>query len=159
MLGPYGWQTLELGMDAGTAAGLGMFVDTPMPTPDGACEGWDAVGAAAIETALISPTLGVAAIVPRSDAVIHTPEGMTYGWTVDQVAAAYPDFDPADAHLDNGVTVEAIGNSQGRYRLQFGDDDTLTFFVLESADQNSLRLNRFRALAADGQWWNRCTTA
>ena len=116
------------------AAGLGLFID--MPDLDGACGYWTAPDAAAIEGAVLSPTMGVVAITPRDGAVLKSPEGMKVGWTADEVAAAYPDFLVEDAHAPNGPLVKTTGGTDSRFRLRFDDFDVLQSFTLELTYQD-----------------------
>jgi hypothetical protein len=130
IVGPFGWQTLRLGMTPAEAEALG--VATPMPEGGDLCQVWPAVGASALERVIVHPVHGVFAIHPKEADWLQTPEGMRIGWTTAQVAAAYPDFDPAKADYAHGPTVSAPGNPDAVYRMQF-ESGVLVRFLLERA--------------------------
>lgn len=136
ILGPTGWQTLQLGMAPGVAEATGIFPSTPAPA-GGGCASWFAVGAAAIDSATISPNLGVIAItIASSDKVLMTPEGMALGWTVAQVHAAYPSF-PLDAESrpTGPPTIPVPQNAQAVYRIRLSAGVVVTM-TLESFPQD-----------------------
>ena len=130
VVGPFGWQTLRLGMSPADAEALG--VATPMSEGDDLCQVWPAAGASALERVIVHPVHGVFAIHPKEADWLHTPEGMRVGWTTAQVAAAYPDFDPAHADYPHGPTVSVPGNPDAVYRMQF-ESGVLVRFLLERA--------------------------
>ncbi|MFC5287232.1 hypothetical protein ACFPM7_09245 [Actinokineospora guangxiensis] len=130
IVGPFGWQTLRLGMTPAEAEALG--VATPMPEGGDLCQVWPAVGASALERVIVHPVHGVFAIHPKEADWLRTPEGMRIGWTTAQVAAAYPDFDPAKADYAHGPTVSVPGNPDAVYRMQF-ESGVLARFLLERA--------------------------
>ena len=132
IVGPFGWQTLRLGMTAAEAEALG--VATPTPEGEDLCQVWPAVGASALERVIVHPVHGVVAVHPKEADWLHTPEGMRVGWTTAQVAAAYPDFDPATADYPHGPTVSAPGNPDAVYRMQF-ESGVLVRFLLERATE------------------------
>ncbi|GAA4442726.1 hypothetical protein ACFQV2_04510 [Actinokineospora soli] len=129
VIGPTGWQTLHLGMSPAAAEALG--VATPMAEGDDLCQVWPAVGASALERVIVHPEHGVFAIHPKEADWIHTPEGMHIGWTAAQVAATYPDFDPAHMDYAHGPTVTVPGNPAAVYRMQFDGSGVLVRFLLE----------------------------
>ncbi|TDP66933.1 hypothetical protein C8E96_2451 [Actinokineospora alba] len=130
MIGPFGWQTLRLGMSADAAEALGMLTRTT--EGDGLCAPWPALPITALDQAVVSETHGVWAIHPKQVDWIHTPEGMRIGWTAGQVHATYPDFDPAHFDYAHGPTVAVPGNPAALYRLQFNSSRVLTKIILES---------------------------
>lgn len=129
VIGPFGWQTLRLGMSPAEAEALGMA--TPTPEGDDLCQVWPALGATALERIIVHPVHGVFAVHPKEVDWIATPEGMRIGWTAAQVAAAYPDFDPAHLDYAHGPTVTAPGNPDAVYRMQFDGSGVLVRFLLE----------------------------
>jgi hypothetical protein len=129
VIGPFGWQTLRLGMSADAADALGML--NPTTEGDGLCAAWPALPITALDQAVVSPTHGVWSIHPKSVDWMHTPEGMHVGWTVAQVDATYPDFDPAHVARATGATVRTPGNRNGLYRMTF-ESGVLTKIILES---------------------------
>lgn len=134
VLGPLGWGPVTIGQAATAAAATGLFTATPAPS--GGCAEWPAAGASPVESVVVSPTIGVAAIIARSGAVIHTPEGVTFGSTAEQVHAAYPAFDVADVETPNGPVIAVPGNSRAGYRLSFDDARKVSYLTLESVDQD-----------------------
>lgn len=112
-IGPMGWRGLRLGMsyDDALAAGL---IDPGEPPTDAGCVSYPLLldGEPAGE-ALIS-TNGVRVINPAPTLAVHTPEGASYGWTVEQVRAVYPDLGEQENTL-----VVAPGNREAGYRLEF----------------------------------------
>jgi hypothetical protein len=130
VIGPFGWQTLKLGMSADAAEALGML--TRASEGDGLCAPWPALAITALDQAVVSETHGVWAIHPKQVDWIHTPEGMRIGWTADQVHATYPDFDPAHFDYAHGPTVAVPGNPDALYRMQFNASRVLTKIILES---------------------------
>ena len=119
ILGPTGWQTLQLGMAPAVAEATGMFPSAPMPGGTG-CVAWTAAGAAAFDTATISASLGVVAItVDSPDRVLMTPEGMALGWTAAQVHSAYPAW-PAGAESGPGgpAAIPVPQNPGAVYRIR-----------------------------------------
>lgn len=136
ILGPTGWQTLQLGMAPGPAEATGIFSSTPAPA-GGGCASWLAVGAAAIDVATISPNLGVMAITVYSpDKVLMTPEGMALGWTADQIRAAYPSFPVNGENQPNGApTIPVPQNSKAVYRIRLSAG-VLVSITLESYPQD-----------------------
>lgn len=134
VLGPFGWGPVKIGMTPQEAAATGVFTDTP-PAGD-TCAEWVPPGSTPVESVIISPKIGVAAIIARSGAVIHTPEGVTFGSTAGDVHAAYASFDVADADTPNGPVIPATGNPGAAYRLSFDDSTKLTYLVLESVEQD-----------------------
>lgn len=130
VIGPFGWQTLRLGMSADAAEALGMLTRTT--EGDGLCAPWPALPITALDQAVVSETHGVWAIHPKQVDWIHTPEGMRIGWTAAQVHAAYPDFNPAHFDYPHGPTVAVPGNPRALYRMQFNSSRVLTKIILES---------------------------
>ncbi|MGH3861378.1 hypothetical protein [Actinokineospora sp.] len=130
VIGPFGWQTLRLGMSADAAEALGMLTRTT--EGDGLCAPWPALPITALDQAVVSETHGVWAIHPKQVDWIHTPEGMRIGWTAAQVHATYPDFDPAHFDYPHGPTVAVPGNPKALYRLQFNASRVLTKIILEA---------------------------
>ncbi|MBC6451123.1 hypothetical protein [Actinokineospora xionganensis] len=130
VIGPFGWQTLRLGMSADAAEALGMLTRTT--EGDGLCAPWPALPITALDQAVVSETHGVWAIHPKQVDWIHTPEGMRIGWTAAQVHATYPDFDPAHFDYAHGPTVAVPGNPKALYRLRFNSSRVLTKIILES---------------------------
>lgn len=133
VIGPTGWQTLHLGMSPEDAEALG--VATPMSEGDDLCQVWPAMGATALERVIVHPEHGVFAIHPKEVDWIHTPEGMRIGWTAAQVAATYPDFDPAHMDYAHGPTVTVPGNPAAVYRMQFDGSGVLVRFLLEQKSE------------------------
>ncbi|MGX7825245.1 hypothetical protein ACTG9Q_09140 [Actinokineospora sp. 24-640] len=129
VIGPLGWQTLHLAMTPAEAEALG--VADPLPEGDDLCQVWPALGITPLERVIVHPEHGVFAIHPKAVDWLRTPEGMRVGWSADEVAAAYPDFNPA--HLDHahGPTVAVPGNPDAVYRLQFTSSGVLERFLLE----------------------------
>lgn len=134
VLGPFGWGPVLLGQDAAAAGATGVFTD--MPPAEDTCVEWSAVLASPLESVIVSPRIGVAAIIARSDAVVRTPEGVRIGSTADEVHAAYPAFDVADVETPNGPVIAATGNPAGAYRLSFNDAGTVAYLALESTEQD-----------------------
>ena len=134
VLGPFGWGPVTIGMDPTAAAATGIFTDTPPPA--GMCAQWKAVLATPLESAMVSPTIGVAALIARSDAQVHTPEGVRIGSTAAQVHEAYPSFDVADVETPNGPVIVAPGNQKAGYRLGFDGAGKVSYLTLESVDQD-----------------------
>ena len=135
VLGPTGWQTLQLGQTPAQARDTGMFADTP--EPDGGCALWYAVNAAAIDSVAVSGVRGVAAItVSSSDKVIATPEGMAVGWTAAQVHAAYPSWPAGAESSPAGPPLIAVPqNPAAVYRLRL-DGGAVIAITLESRNQD-----------------------
>ncbi|HVK24886.1 MAG TPA: hypothetical protein VM677_26305 [Actinokineospora sp.] len=131
VIGPFGWQTLKLGMSADAADALGML--NRMSEGGGElCAAWPALSITALDQAVVNETHGVFAIYPKAVDWIHTPEGMHIGWTAAQVHATYPDFDPAHFGDTYGPTVAVPGNPKALYRMQFNSSAVLTKIILES---------------------------
>lgn len=136
ILGPTGWQTLQLRMAPAVAEATGIFISTSAPS-GGTCASWFAVGAAAIDSATISPNLGVIAItIASTGKMLMTPEGMELGWTVAQVHAAYPSF-PLDAEsIPSGPpTIPVPQNDKAVYRTRLTAGVVVTM-TLESRPQD-----------------------
>jgi hypothetical protein len=134
IIGPHGWLDLTLGMSAEEAAVLGIFADTPAPEGD-SCTSWEGSEASAISSVVLSPNLGVVAILPWPDPALSTPEGISVGATADQVAAEYG-FDPADFNSPNGVLAAVPGFAGAHFRFQFDASGVLVSFMLELANQD-----------------------
>jgi len=134
VLGPFGWGPVTTGMDPTAAAATGIFTDTPPPA--GTCAQWNAVLATPLESAVVSPTIGVAALIARSDAQVHTPEGVRIGSTAAQVHQAYPSFDVADVETPNGPVIAVPGNQKAGYRLGFDGAGKVSYLTLESVEQD-----------------------
>ncbi|WP_436493766.1 hypothetical protein [Actinokineospora sp. HUAS TT18] len=132
VIGPFGWQTLKLGMSADAADALGML-DRTLEGDGELCAPWPALPITALDQAVVSEEHGVFAIHPKAEAWIHTPEGMHVGWTAAQVAATYPDFDPAHMDYAHGPTVHVPGNPKALYRMQFNASGILVKIILESS--------------------------
>jgi hypothetical protein len=131
VLGPTGWAGLALGAPAGVAGASGIFADTP--AADTGCRTWPALGAAAVEGAVISPRQGVVAILSAPDKVLRTPEGLQIGWAAAQVAGAYPDFAAGRAaDVPETADVAVPGNPDAVYRLHFGPGARVDAFALVS---------------------------
>lgn len=134
VIGPSGWGPVKIHMKEAQAAATGVFPDHK--ATEGICIEWFAPNAAPIESAIISPNLGVIAIVARAGAKIHTPEGVEVGSTPEQVHAAYPaTFQVADATFPNGKVIPSVGDEATGYRLTF-HNGTLTRLMLESLNQD-----------------------
>ncbi|UVS77054.1 hypothetical protein [Actinokineospora sp. UTMC 2448] len=129
VIGPFGWQTLTLDMTPDEAEALGMA--TPTPEGDDLCQVWPALDITALERIIVHPVHGVFAVHPKAESWIHTPEGMRVGWTAAQVAAVYPDFDPAHFDYPHGPAVAVPGNADAVYRMQFSESGVLVRFLLE----------------------------
>lgn len=129
VIGPCGWQTLRLGMTPAEAEALG--IADPLPEGDDLCQVWPALGITPLERVVVHPEHGVFAIHPKPVDWLRTPEGMRAGWTADEVAAAYPDFDPAHPDRAHGPTVAVPGNPDAVYRLRFTSADVVDRFLLE----------------------------
>lgn len=134
VIGPFGWGPVMIGQDPAAAGATDVFVDAP--EPDDSCVEWTAVFVSALESAHVSPTVGVAALTVRSDAAVHTPEGIEIGSTADEVHAAYPEFDVADVDTPNGAVIAAPGNPAAAYRMSFDEAGTVSFLSLEAVDQD-----------------------
>ncbi|CRK61609.1 hypothetical protein [Alloactinosynnema sp. L-07] len=132
VIGPFGWQTLKLGMSADAADALGML-DRTSEGGGELCAPWPALPITALDRAVVSEEHGVFAIHPKAEAWIHTPEGMHVGWTAAQVHATYPDFDPARFDYAHGPTVRVPGNPKALYRMQFNASAVLVKIILESS--------------------------
>jgi hypothetical protein len=134
VLGPYGWGPLTIGQDPAAAGDTGAFVDAP--PPDDRCVEWTAVFVSALESAVVSPTIGIAALTARPEAVIHTPEGVRIGSTAADVHTAYPEFDIAEVDTPNGALIAAPGNPKAVYRLSFDESGLVSYLTLEAVDQD-----------------------
>lgn len=134
VLGPFGWGPVMLGQYATSAGATGVFTDAPAPADT--CVAWTAVLASPLESVVVSPRTGVAAIIARVGAVLRTPEDVRIGSTADEVHAAYPAFEVADVDTPNGALIAAPGNPAGVYRLTFDDVGTVSSLTLESVEQD-----------------------
>jgi hypothetical protein len=119
-------------MSAAEAGALGIF-SPPAALTNERCQILDAIKPAAVGRVSISRKLWVAIIDPPLGKPVHTPEGMTIGWSKAQVAKAYR-LDPASIPEQIGLPVP--GNPAANYRVHFSDEGVLTRFDLELADQD-----------------------
>jgi hypothetical protein len=113
VLGPTGFQALQLGQTQEEAEATGM-VGVPTSESYGSCSEYQLL----VDTVHVGwvyfSSSGVAAIMPFES---QTPEGVGPRWTVEQAAAVYPDLD-VDSALANGyAVVSAPGNPGATYRL------------------------------------------
>jgi hypothetical protein len=122
-LGPDGFGALKLGMSYAQAVATGMVGAGPKPD-----EGCAVVPVARngrhVGRVFISGTAGVESLAPEIP--VHTPEGATRGWTIDQLTAAYPELNPAMPHPGR-PHVAVPGNPAAVYRMDYvrrpaGDD-------------------------------------
>lgn len=132
-LGPFGWRGLNLNMSEPRAITTGMLGGrTGSPTP---CQRWTAARAAIVSDVFISRRFGVAAIEVAQGSPVHTPEGMTIGWTLAQVTQTYPGISTAlaDANLR---FVPVPGNDRARYRVGFDAGGRVWALTLELTTQD-----------------------
>jgi hypothetical protein len=133
VLGPGGWRGLKLGMSAPRAIATGLLGRrTGPPTP---CQQWSTMRSPVIGKVFVSQRLGVAAIFPAQGATVHTPEGMTIGWTLDQVGRAYGEV-PAAIQGGGFRFVATPGNARARYRVGFDQGERVSALSLELAVQD-----------------------
>lgn len=133
VLGPIGWRGLNLGMTQARAITTGLLAGRiGPPTP---CQQWSTKRSDAVGTVLVSRRLGVAAITAASGGDVQTPEGMTLGWTVDQVTRTYPAVSAA-AQDENVRFVPVQKNPRARYRVGFDPGGRVSALTLELAGQD-----------------------
>jgi hypothetical protein len=133
VLGPVGWRGLNLRMSEPRAITTGMLGRRTGPaTP---CQQWSTKRPDTVAGVYISRRLGVAAISAAPGAAVHTPEGMTIGWTPDQVTRTYPGVSP---EVPGGTPrfVPVPHNPQARYRVGFGPGGRVSGLTLELAGQD-----------------------
>jgi hypothetical protein len=112
-LGPLGYGALRLGMTKEQALATGLL--TPFVDSEG-CDG--APIKAGGGQALLSPTLGIAAI--QAGAKVATPEGVQIGTSLSALRRAYPGWKSATGDGDEDARGYAAvpGNSKAQYRIE-----------------------------------------
>jgi hypothetical protein len=129
-LGPLGYGALRLGMTKEQALATGLL--TPFEDSDG-CDGADLKDGGG--GALLSPTLGVAAI--EAGARVATPEGVRVGTSLSDLRRAYPEWRSVtgDPDPDTRGSTPVPGNSKARYRIETRDGKVLSV-TLQLTNQN-----------------------
>jgi hypothetical protein len=124
VIGPTGIGTLKIGSNLAQARATGLI--TGYQSPDGSLGcGYSKLKGAGDSGGEVthSPKLGIVAIQAYGN--MHTPEGITFGSTLDQVQETYPDFEPSEVD-DTGRTGDGRGwaHASGKvnYRFTFSDD-------------------------------------
>ena len=77
----------------------------------------------------------MAAIAAAQGAAVHTPEGMTTGWTLDEVTHAYQGVS-SEVQGGNVRFVPVPGNARARYRVGFDAGGRVSALTLELAAQD-----------------------
>lgn len=140
-LGPDGYGALKLGMTMAEANATGL-VENVTVDANGGCgsdtDGWlkgAPTPSAEEDTARLyfsTNTNKLTAIYAYSS--IATPEGITIGSSIDEVLAAYPDWQGEDE--GTGIGFAAVpGNDQARYRINI-DSESVIALSVESLDQD-----------------------
>jgi hypothetical protein len=70
-----------------------------------------------------------------SSGELRTPEGAGPGWTTEQVAAIYPEFDPVAAEVNRYGQVTVPGNPAAAYQFWFETDGRMSGFNLRRVGQ------------------------
>jgi hypothetical protein len=117
-IGPTGFRAVRLGMTYDEVLAAGM-VDAPRAAEPGCLPYPLLVDGEPAGYVHISDTAGVEAIGPTLS--LHTPEGVSTGWTVEQVKAAYPELELANVADFSRDLVSVPGNRSANYRLEFAD--------------------------------------
>jgi hypothetical protein len=133
VLGPYGWRGLNLRMTQARAITTGLLggrTGSPMP-----CQRWSTTRSDTIDNVFISQRLGVAAIAGAQSAPVYTPEGMTIGWTLDQVTQTYAGVSP-EVQGENLRFVPVPNNAKARYRVGFDRGGRVSALTLELVGQD-----------------------
>jgi hypothetical protein len=140
-LGPDGFGALKLGMTRQEASDTGLT--DGLEVDDGAGCGADSDGRLKGAPApaeddnagrlYFSTSTGkLVAIYVYSS--VATPEGITIGSSIDEVLAAYPDWEGEDEGIGTGYA-SVSNNDQARYRITI-DSESVVELSLESVDQD-----------------------
>lgn len=133
VLGPTGYKELHLGQEQAAAEATGLIVNKD---PGDGCdyyrmhpdEGKQNPGSGVF----VSPEKGVQMI--GGTTLSHTPEGMTFGKTRDEVEQAYGELTPVPP-FDWIVTTDVPNEDSGaKYRFAFDEQNKISDFGLEAAD-------------------------
>lgn len=133
VLGPIGWRGLNLSMTQARAITTGLLAGRiGPPTP---CQEWSTQRSDAVGTVFVSQRYGVAAIAAAPGGEVQTPEGMTLGWTLDQVTRTYPGVS-SSARGENPRFVPVPGNGRAHYRVGFDGSGRVSAITLELTAQD-----------------------
>jgi hypothetical protein len=133
VLGPIGWRGLNLSMTQARAITTGLLAGRiGPPTP---CQEWSTQGSDAIGTVYVSQRLGVAAIASAAGGDVQTPEGMTLGWTLDQVTGTYSGVSSA-VQGESLRFVPVPNNPRARYRVGFDQGGKVSAITLELSEED-----------------------
>lgn len=133
VLGPVGWRGLNLSMTEARAITTGLLAGRiGPPTP---CQQWSTQRSDAVGTVYVSQRLGVAAIGGAPGGDVQTPEGMTLGWTLDQVTRTYPGVS-SPIQGENLRFVPVPSNPRARYRVGFDAGGRVSALTLELTGQD-----------------------
>jgi hypothetical protein len=129
-LGPLGYGALRLGMTKEQALATGLL--NPFAASEG-CAGASIKGGGG--EALLSPTLGIAAI--QAGAQVATPEGVRIGTSLSVLRRTYPDWKSAtgDREEDTRGYAAVSGNSKAYYRIETRNSKVMSV-TLQLAAQN-----------------------
>jgi len=132
VLGPSGFSALQLGQTQEEAEATGM-VGVSTSEQYGNCSEYQLL----VDTVHVGwvyfSSSGVAAIMPFE---AQTPEGVGLGWTVEQAAAVYPDFDMSFARTNGYAVVSAPGDQGATFRLLVDTNmNQVTRVTLQTAAQ------------------------
>lgn len=128
-IGPFGWRELRLGMTYEEAVATGLVVETGAP-PGPGCNTYtiataDGSHGGAVH---ISQEFGVDFIAPYVK--VHTPEGVSEGWTIEQFLVVYPELADEVAQ-SSSVTIPVAGNSAAEYRIDHLGTGTIQMVALQ----------------------------
>lgn len=133
-LGPYGYQTLTLGMDENDAVATGLITHE---WTHGQCHFYNLVSSGnqdpADNVVVFSPTQGLVSI-PGTDAM-HTPQGIRmYGSDFTEAKRAYPDLHhpQGQPHFIYDATVPS--NPSAHYRFVIDTDNSIKDIALAGND-------------------------
>jgi hypothetical protein len=127
VIGPTGIGALKIGMSLNQAKTTGLITRYQTPDGDVGCGYSKLKGSGGSDGGVThSRTLGVVAI--QAYGKMRTPEGITFGSTMQQVEEAYPDFEPSEVddtvHAGAG-RASAHASGHVNYRFTFSDDQVV----------------------------------
>ena len=131
LIGPDGFGSIRLGMTYEELLATGAI--QPGEPPAAGCSAYEFVDAAGSGYVHVSAAGGAQAIL--TSASTHTVEGVSHGWTLEQVRRVYPEVTTEAITAQNPVPVQVRGNPAVVYMIAFIGGDVVTELSLQYADQ------------------------